>query len=403
MQSNAPKPLRLGLFWFGIQVVWGALLGVSFQARATQLGGAHALAAYGTLAAVGAAVAAITQITIGILSDRRRARYGSKRIEFHGTGALLAAAALVWFYTAPSFSQLVAAVIAVQIAMNVAIGPFQAVIPDFISDERMDSASSWMAAMQSAGNATGALIAGLVHDGRAVAGAIAACLLCTWAVTALHVRTLTLLPAKTEKLYISRAFIDLFISRAFVFLGFYTLLGYLYFYVRQSIGGDVKLTTSVLILITTASAAIGAIAAARFAVRLDRRAVASIGGVGFIAALCAFLFAHSLGAVAVSAFTAGAAWGVFVTADWALGCYFLPRHALATSMGLWNLALLIPQILAPIVATGALSAMNALQSNTAPRLAFLLAACEVALGVAWLWRLPASQRSVEAVPSGNTR
>lgn len=402
MRSNAPKPFLLGCFWFGIQVVWGALLGVSLQARATQLGGVHALSAYGTLAAAGAAVAAFTQITIGVLSDRRRARTGSKRIEFHGTGAILAAAALVWFYSAPTFSLLVAAVIAVQIAMNVAIGPYQAVIPDFIADERMDSASSWMAALQSAGNAAGALIAGLVHDARAVAAAIAACLVGTWFVTAMHVRTLTLLPAQPAALRVSRAFVDLFISRAFVFLGFYTLLGYLYFYVRGSIGGDTKLVTSVLILITTASAAIGAIAAARFTVRLDRRAVASIGGVAFIGGLFAFLFAHALAPIAASALFAGAAWGVFVTADWALGCYFLPKHALATAMGFWNLALLIPQILAPVLATAVLSGLHALQSGAAPRIAFVLAACEVAVGIAWIWRLPASQRSVEPVPTGNT-
>jgi MFS family permease len=153
-------------------------------------------------------------------------------------------------------------------------------------------------------------------------------------------------------------------------------------------------------LITTACAAFGAIAAARFAARMDRRMVASVGGSIFIAALCAFLFSHGLTAIAVSALVAGVAWGTFITADWALGCYFLPRQALATAMGMWNLAVLIPQILAPVVATAVLSVVHALQSSTAPRIAFLLAACEVAAGIAWIWRLPASQRSVERVTSG---
>lgn len=141
MRSIAPKPFLLGLFWFGIQVVWGALLGVSLQTRASQLGGTQALAAYGALAAAGAIVAAVTQIVVGIISDRRRT-HGSKRLEFHGTGAVLASAALIWFYAAPSFAQLIAAVVALQIAMNVAIGPYQAVIPDFITEEGMDKAST---------------------------------------------------------------------------------------------------------------------------------------------------------------------------------------------------------------------------------------------------------------------
>lgn len=403
MRSTAPKPFLLGLFWFGIQVVWGALLGVSLQARASQLGGAQALAAYGVLAAAGAAVAAVTQIVVGIVSDRRRAR-GSKRLEFHGTGAVLAAAALLWFYTAPSFGQLIAAVIVLQIAMNVAIGPYQAAIPDFITEDGVDAASSWMAGLQSIGNAAGALIASQMADARIAGVTIAGCLLASWAVTALYVRTLTLLPAAVERgLHLSRAFIDLFISRALVFLGFYTLVGYLFFYVRESLSGDTQRITGILILVTTSAAALGAIAAARFAMRLDRRVVANIGGAIFIGALFAFLLANNLAAIGASALVAGLAWGTFITADWALGCYFLPRQALATAMGMWNLAVLIPQILAPLIATGVLSALHALQSSTAPRIAFLLAACEVAVGIAWIWRLPASQRSVDPAVGGNRR
>lgn len=402
MRSIAPKPFLLGLFWFGIQMVWGALLGVSLQARASQLGGAQAIAAYGALAATGAAVAAGTQIAVGIVSDRRRTR-GSRRIEFHGTGAVLAAAALIWFYNAPSFPQLIASVVALQIAMNIAIGPYQAVIPDFITDDGMDAAASWMAALQSMGNAAGALIASQIVDGRIAAAIIAGCLVASWVVTALHVRALTLLPSVEERLRVSRAFIDLFISRALVFLGFYTLVGYLFFYVRETIHGNTQRTTGVLILVTTAAAALGAIAAARFAARMDRRLVANVGGATFIGALFAFLLAKNLGAIGASALVAGVAWGTFITADWALGCYFLPRQALATAMGMWNLAVLVPQILAPIIATAILSVLRALQSSAAPRIAFLLAACEVAIGIAWIWRLPASQRSVDPALSGNRR
>lgn len=401
MRSGKPSAPRLGLFWLGIQVVWGALLGVSLQARASELGGAHALAAYGVLAAAGAAVAAVTQIVTGIISDRRHAA-GSKRVEFHAAGAFLAAGAIVWLYAAPTFAQLAAAVIAVQVAMNVAIGPYQAVIPDFFGDAEMDAASSWMAALQSIGNAAGALLAGLIADTRIVAAAIAASLLGTWTATALHIRELTPLAVEEKPLRVSRAFADLFVSRAFVFLGFYTLLGYLYFFIRHELGSNAKMTTGVLILIVTASAAAGAVGAARLARNRDRRAVASIGGAGFIAGICAFLLSHAFGALALSAFLAGAAWGVFVTADWALGCSFLPRHALATAMGVWNLALLLPQMAAPAIATALLSALHALQSPSAPRIAFLAAVFEVAAGIAWIWRLPASVRSVEPAPSGNT-
>ncbi len=396
-----PKPAALGLFWLGIQMVWGALLGVSLQSRTSQLVSHDVLSAYGTLAAAGAATAAVTQIIVGIISDRRRTS-GSRRTEFYVAGALAASAALLWFYSAPTFAQLLASVVAVQIAMNVAIGPYQAVIPDFITDERMGTASSWMAALQSIGNAAGAMVAGLISNARIVALTIVSVLLATCAGTAVHVSRLRLLPATPQPLRITRPFVDLFISRALVYIGFYTLLGYLYFYVARMINGDVKTTTGVVLLIFTAAGAIGAAGSAAPANHMDRRAVASFGGFGFILALAAFLISHTLAAVIVSAAIAGIAWGVFLTADWALGCHFLPRHALATAMGVWNLALLIPQIVAPLIANGVLWAMHAIASGTAPRIAFFVAACEVFIGVIWIWRLPALSASVESSTAGNT-
>lgn len=401
MRSATAKPATLGVFWFGIQIVWGALLGVSLQARISELAAAHAVAAYGPIAAGGAAVAAVTQIIIGIVSDRRRV-HGSRRIEFYVVGLVLACPALLWFYTAPTLGQLVAALIVLQIGMNVAIGPYQAVIPDFVPEAQLGNASSWMAGLQSAGNACGALIAALVSNAVFAALTIIAALVATCAVTSAHVKQLPLRSARLEPIRLSRAFIDLFISRALVFLGFYTLLGYLFFYVRGSLGsGNTKMLTGAIILAVTASGAAGALAAARPADRYDRRAIAAIGGAGFIIALLAFLVAHSLAAIIVSALLAGIAWGVFLSGDWALGCQLLPRFALATAMGIWNLALLLPQILAPLVATGVLAAMHSLQSPQAARIAFVVAAIEVLCGIAWIWRLPATVCSVEKAPSGN--
>lgn len=401
MQPLRPRPSLLGTFWFGIQVVWGALLGVSLQARAADLAGSHALAVYGLLASAGAAVAAVTQITAGIVADRRRAR-GSKRVEFYVSGAGVAACALLWFYAAPDVAQLVAAVIVLQVAMNVAIGPYQAVIPDFLPDSEVGTASAWMAALQSAGNACGALVAALVANRYAAAGAIGVVLLITCMVTSAHVRRLALLPARAQALRFSRAFVDLFISRAFVFLGFYTLLGYLFFYVRESFAGDTKTLTGSIILTVTASGAAGAILAARPCDRYDRRFVAATGASGFAVAVVAFLFSHSIAALLLSAVLAGTAWGVFLSGDWALGCRYLPRVALATAMGVWNLALLVPQILAPLLATAALASVHALNSSGAPRTAFVLAALETLVGIAWIRRLPATVSLVEAARSGNT-
>src|SRR5579872_1878344 len=191
--ERVPSALRLGLFWLGIQAVWGALLGISLQARTIELVAGNALVAYGRLATIGALVAAVVQIAVGPWSDRRRTR-GSRRIEFYVAGGIGGAIAIVFFYGARNFAALSFAFAGVQAALNFAIGPYQAIIPDAMPRSRVGIASSWMAALQSAGNAIGALCAAFVADLRILGGVLAAVLVGTGAATWTHVRGLNLQP-----------------------------------------------------------------------------------------------------------------------------------------------------------------------------------------------------------------
>ncbi|MGZ3498562.1 MAG: MFS transporter [Vulcanimicrobiaceae bacterium] len=397
MRVNVPRPSQLGLFWLGIQAVWGALLGISLQARSIQLGGAHALSAYGTIATVGALVAAAVQIVVGPLADRRRSQ-GGRRIEFYVAGVAVAATAIVWFYLAASFAQLVGAFMLLQLGMNIATGPYQAVIPDYVVPERAGTASAWMAALQSLGNALGVLIAALARDLRIVGAALAIVLASTCAASIVHVRTLMLQPVVAQRLRFTRAFADLFISRALIYVGFYTLLGYLFFYVAATLHAatqtQIRMLSGVLFLLFLVAGALGAVAGARPSDRFDRRAVVSIAGACFVVGLGAFLIGRNTLALYLASIVAGGAWGAFLTADWALGCAILPKSALATAMGVWNLALILPQVVAPALTTALLSAFHMLTSPAAPRAAFVFAAVEVLAGIAWVWRLPPQRASV---------
>jgi MFS family permease len=391
MLAKTPNALRLGLYWLGIQAVWGALLGISLQARTIELvGGSGALLAYGRLATMGAVVAAIVQVAVGPWSDARRRR-GSRRIEFYVAGTLVGGVALWFFFGAQNFGALTLAFVMLQAGLNVAIGPYQAIIPDAIARAKFGVASSWMAALQSAGNAFGAVLAAYVNDARILAGSLTALLIGTAAVTCAHLRGLRLERAAVrEPVRVTRAFVDLFVSRALVYIGFYTLLGYLLFYVRDVLVpptlGAVKSESGILILVFTLVGALGAAAAARPSDRSDKRLVATIGGGIVIVALGIFIFSHGFAGAAAATLVAGLGWGVFLVADWAIACRVLPPGALATTMGIWNLAVILPQIIAPALTTAVLSRL-ALTGAQGPRVAFALAAGETLVGIAWLWRL----------------
>jgi MFS family permease len=392
---RAVSPFRLALYWLGIQAVWGALLGISLQARTIELAAGSPVIAYGRLATAGAVMAAIAQIAVGVWADARR-RKGSRRIEFYVAGAVGGAITLFWFYGVSDFITLILAYVVLQAAMNVGIGPYQAIIPDFIEVKRVGAASSWMAALQSAGNAIGALAASFINNARLLGASLGALLLVTCAVTASHARAIPLResPVDGAPLRVTRPFVDLFVSRAFVYVGFYTLLGYLLFYVEATLGAaslsDARRFTGILIVSFTVLGALGAALAARPSDRLDKRLVATLGAAGFILALALFIGSHELPGVVAATVVAGIGWGVFLVADWAIACRVLPPSAMASAMGIWNLAIVLPQIVAPALTTFILSRTGTIGGTGAPRIAFGLALAETLIGIAWLWRLTRS-------------
>ena len=393
MPARTASPFRLALFWLGIQAVWGAILGISLQSRSTELSPHNPIVAANGLATIGACVAAVMQILIGIWADRRRGQ-GSRRIEFYAAGALTGAIAIVFFYDAPSFFALTIAFVAIQAGLNVAIGPYQAIIPDFVERTRLGVASSWMAALQSAGNAIGALAASFITNARILGSALGALLLATCVVTSAHVRALPLQDSgqRPAPLRITRPFVDLFISRALVYVGFYTLLFNLFFYVKAMLGtstlAHARMQTGILIVSFTIIGALGAALAARPSDRRDKRLVATIGGSVFILALALFIAAAGFAGAVAATLVAGVGWGVFLVADWAIACRVLPPAAMASAMGVWNLAIVVPQIVAPALTTLVLQHLALANSALAPRVAFGLALGETLAGIAWLWRLP---------------
>jgi hypothetical protein len=104
-------------------------------------------------------------------------------------------------------------------------------------------------------------------------------------------------------------------------------------------------------------------------------------------ALALFIGTHGFSGAVVATLTAGIGWGVFLVADWAIACRVLPPAAMASAMGVWNLAIVLPQIVAPALTTLVLAHFALAGSALAPRVAFGLALGETLAGIAWLWRL----------------
>jgi len=384
------KPARLCALNFGIQFVWGAILAVSLQARCIELDRGDGVRAYALIASVGAALAALVQVVAGRLADRRAARLGHRR-EFYWI-AVAAVPTLGWFFLAPTFAQLMAAFFALQVVLNVAGGPYQAAIPDHAPPQRQGELSSYMSAYQSFGNAAGLLVAGFVHANALVALILSVGLLASFFLTIVHLRELVAHAVPAEPVRFDRALRVMLLSRGLFNLGFYTLLGFLLFFVRESLGiagiEAQQMQTALLFLSFTLAAIAGAAVAARPTDRYDKRLVVTIAGLVIIAAVAVLCGTRQLAVAYAAAGVAGMAWGGFAVADWALACHLLPRGAMATAMGVWNIATTVPQIIAPILGARVVLTFDASRAGLGPRAAIVFSVVAFALGTACIWCLP---------------
>jgi MFS family permease len=387
-----PSLGRLTAFNFGIQLVWGAILAVSLQARCMALASAHAVQSYALIAAVGASIAAAVQILAGSASDRY-VRRGGDRMLFYRTGAAATLPLLFWFYLAPSSAQLFAAFLGLQVAMNAASGPYQAAIPDHVPFDQHGKASSWVSVFQSLGAAAGLLLAGFIARPLVLAGLLAGGFAGSAAWSIPHLRTLQgdrEVPCGVAG--VPCVFTMLVFSRGCINIGFYTLLGFLIFFVRDSLGvvtpAAQRMAAALLFLTFTLTGVLGALAAARPVDRHDKRRVILVANGVVMLGLLMLVVTNSLTIAWSAAALAGVGWGAFTVADWAIACAVLPRTARATATGIWNLASVTPQILAPLIAAPLILFGDRLGVGVGVRCAMFLALLAFLCGTLWIQRIP---------------
>ena len=398
-RSAQPDPRRLGALWFGIQVVWTAVLGVVLQERATALG-VDAIGVFANIAAGGALIGAAVQVAAGFLSDRMRARTGDRRA-FYTAGVALAVPAIALLPSAPTLAWVWFDVVLLQVGMNVAGGPYQGIVGDYIEPGHTGRASSWMSIHQFSGSVVGLLLT-IALRGLPLGLALAACLVAAWAVTHAHAGRIPGRIQATERLRVDRDMWTVLISRALINVGFYTLFYFLFFFVRESLGvtgAQTTITTGILILAFTVAGVAGAALAGRPVDRYDKRVVVSIACAAIAVAVGAFAAAPNFTVALACALGSGAAWGAFLTADWAIAYAVLPSAALASAMGVWNLAAALPQVAAPKITAPLVGYFDARSAGLGPRVALICVIIEFALGTAWLWRLKSLPRGgSNAVP-----
>ena len=366
----ASKPIRipnqfaLSVFWFAWEVHWAALLGAAMQAQVARFIAPGAIGiATAILSGAGAFFSIAAQFGAGRASDA-----AGRRIPFIVVGTLLDVAALFGFALAPSFSTAVLAFVAVQIALNVAGGPYQALIPDKIPQGRQGGASAVMALYRLAGNAVGLLLAKalvvqpgptvpestLTHGLVSLAIALSAVLLVALAITITGVpdaRSASVSHAAVPEDWPQRAsFAWLIVSRSLVSMGLYLIVPYFAAFLRFALHVQAYLQTNLMLLLAIVGfSLVGTLPAFFLADRVPKKTYMFVS-LGLLAVGAVLLAnAPSVERVGMLAAVLGIGWGGYYAVDWALACNLLPSGRAGALMAIWNIGASGPQVLSPLI------------------------------------------------------
>ncbi len=141
------------------------------------------------------------------------------------------------------------------------------------------------------------------------------------------------------------------LTRLVMTLGIYTVQDFLQFYMRDAVRvPNPEVQTTNFIIILSLTSLLSALAAGWLSDRFGRKRMVYVSG-GFMALVgLIFIVTQSLPIVLAAGAIFGLGYGAYISVDWALVADVLPSHKnYARDMGVWNISLSLPQVIAPVI------------------------------------------------------
>jgi MFS family permease len=408
--------MNVSAFWFATSLKWFILF-LMLPGEVERIVPPEAKnASWGMVVAIGAVEAMIGPAIFGYWSDRTRSRWGRRR-PFIAIGAALTAMAMLFLGQANSLPMFILAYLLLQISDDVGTGPYAAIVPDVVPEEKRGKASGILSMLQLAAQIVAVGIAiPLRSNPFNIYIAIAVINIVCAVIVLLTVRergmnlpepTATEVSQKMLRLedwvapWRSSDFRWVWFTRFLVAFGFYIITNYVRNYLKDVITDytifpgvrmpDTLMAALVAALTISLSGAFGSIYAGKMADKIGRKRVIVVSGWIMFVTLIPFAFIHVYSAVVGLAVVFGAAYGGYLSASWALVADILPsKDDAAKDMGIWQASVSTPQILSG--AAGFLVDMgNKGQMGRGYTIAFLLAAFAFLAGCLLVTRVQGSK------------
>lgn len=140
-------------------------------------------------------------------------------------------------------------------------------------------------------------------------------------------------------------------TRMVMMMGIYTIQTFLQFYLKDAVGvaHPEQAATNFVILVSITSLA-SAFAAGWLSDHFGRKRLVYISGFMMALVGVVFVITHSFPIVIAAGAIFGLGYGAYQSVDWALVAEVLPSgRTFARDMGVWNIALSLPQVIAPVL------------------------------------------------------
>ena len=380
-------------YWFGQSFQVAPLLGVLVPARVQELvPGDSAIAATGGALALGAVIAVVAPPLVGAWSDRLTTPWGRRR-PIMAVAVVVNVVGLLMLMVAPTYPLFLLSYLVMQLGLNAAGAAFNAVIPDVVPAAEFGRASGLLGTMTLVGSVGGLIaveVAAAAGQRQASLAVIAAANVLTLAPTLIAaagegprppVARPRRPPLERLRLFIRPLFAGDFSwviwTRLFVNSGIWLIYPFVLFFFRDVVGvaRPDAFTTTWQIVLTLTAIPLG-IAGGWLSDRVGRKIFVYLGGAaqGVVVLYFVVVLPHDTTAVLLLGALYGLGYGLYFAVDWALACATLPDpDDAAKDMGLFHVALTLPQVAIPGVAGVALSALNAHQHNSGYRVVFVCA------------------------------
>ena len=398
----------LSAFWFGNFFMWQPLTTVVIQ---NQIDAVVPKANQGTAIGLAVSVGGLFAMTIppivGAISDRLSTPIGRRRPIMIGA-TLLTLPGLLVLATATNYTQIVIGYALVQFFFNAAGAAFAGIIPDVVPAQDFGRASGFLATMVQLGSGAGLFANTLftgAHQDRWIYLAFAVVMVLTLIPTSLAAKGEgSQPPPPRQRMPLGATIHEFFrpmlggdfawviFTRFFVSAGITAVAYYLNNFFRDVVSvSDPGTFTSEWFLVVLLVAIPFGLAGGYLSDRMHKRKIfvfASGGFQAFVALIFIAFFPKSLPIVFGLGAAYGIGYGLYYAVDWALACDTLPsRASSAKDMGLFHIALTLPQFVVPFFAGPALDHFNAVSPNLGYRVVFSSAIVLLAIGTVFVSRI----------------